>query len=99
MCGVHLFLPSNNVTPSQVKLATLQPQTPKRPSQSQPPHIHSLRLLLPVMPATASSILDLFCVAPEARLLSRLPVAPAPLSLSQVWGGGGVGGVWLWWWW
>jgi hypothetical protein len=36
------------------------------------------------MPATASSILDLFCVAPAARLLAQLPVAPAPISLSQV---------------
>ena len=36
------------------------------------------------MPATASSILDLFCVPTAARLLSRLPVAPAPLQLSEV---------------
>jgi hypothetical protein len=35
------------------------------------------------MPATASLILDLFCVPPAARLLAKLPVAPAALSLSQ----------------
>jgi len=49
--------------------------------------LHILRgvtmLLLPVMPATASSILDLFCVPSAARLLSLLPVAPAPLQLSE----------------
>jgi hypothetical protein len=39
-------------------------------------------LLLPVMPATASSILDLFCVPPVNRCLSCLPVAPAVLNLS-----------------
>jgi hypothetical protein len=36
------------------------------------------------MPSTASSILDLFCVPVDARLLSRLPVAPAALDLNLV---------------
>ena len=36
------------------------------------------------MPATASSILDHNCVPSAARLLSLLPVAPAPLQLSEV---------------